>query len=116
MLHTITVGNHKHGARGEYIGRPQKGQKPSPLRNRWSSKDYGGGIKVGSVAESIACFERDLEEKIARKDPEVMAELTRLFRKAQQGPLTLVCWCAPGPCHGDVVKKVLERTARKMQG
>lgn len=112
-MHAITVVNKKRGGTGEYIGRP------SVLENGWTSKSYGGGIRVGSVAESIACFERDLRTRIARKgkgvdaktaarDHAVCAELNRLYALAQERPVSLVCWCAPGPCHGDVIKRVLE--------
>lgn len=36
------------------------------------------------------------------------AELERLYALAQQGPLELVCCCAPKRCHGDSVKAALE--------
>ena len=110
MLHKIDVANKKFGGQGEYIGRP------SALGNPFTSKTHGQGQRVQSVQESIDLFEQWLEEKIQAKDKDVLAELTRLFKHAQHKPLTLVCWCAPGPCHGDVIKRVLERTARKMEG
>lgn len=108
-MHLISVVNKKRGGVGEYIGRP------SALQNNYTSKDYGGGKRVATVAESIACFERELRDKIARKDPVVCGELNRLYALAQTQPINLVCWCAPGPCHGDVVKKVLMEAHAAMQ-
>ena len=35
------------------------------------------------------------------------AELERLYALAQQGPLELVCCCAPKRCHGHFVKEAL---------
>jgi len=35
-------------------------------------------------------------------------EVFRLARLAKKGDLYLGCWCAPLPCHGDVVKKAIE--------
>ena len=31
-----------------------------------------------------------------------------LWRISQQGDLELVCWCSPLPCHGDVLKELIE--------
>jgi hypothetical protein len=34
-------------------------------------------------------------------------ELARLRDLAAKGPLLLACWCAPKPCHGDVIVETL---------
>ena len=36
------------------------------------------------------------------------AELKRLAEMAKQAELTLICWCAPEPCHGDMVRRSVE--------
>lgn len=96
VVHCKKVANH------EYIGRP------SPLGNPfvWDKSTPKGS--------TIPKYKIWLEEKIKNKDPKVMEELWRLLRIAQNGDLNLGCWCAPGPCHGDVIKEVLERALLKL--
>ena len=108
-MHNITVVNKKAGGKGEYIGRP------SPLGNPFTSKAHGMGKRVDTVQESIAQFDAWLQAKIADRDQAVCDELDRLYVLAQQRPLQLVCWCAPGPCHGDVIKRVLEEAHSRLR-
>ena len=94
----IKVGNKRKGDVGEYIARP------SPL---------GNPFYMSSEAErDSVCdrYEAWLDRKIAENDVLVMSELSRLMAIHQKtGELTLVCWCAPRRCHGDVIKAVLEQ-------
>ena len=39
---------------------------------------------------------------------DVYAELKRLAKLAKQGDLTLICWCFPKPCHGDILICAIE--------
>ena len=89
----ITVGNRSAGAQGEYIGRP------TVLSNRFRIG------RDGNRAQVIAKYREWLARN--RHQPGVSAELRRLAVLAANGDLTLVCWCAPLPCHGDVVAEVL---------
>lgn len=109
MTVKINVVNKRHGVAGEYIGRP------SPLGNPFTSKSHGQGIRVNSVQESINMFDKWLEDKINAGDQPVLLELARLYNIADKQELNLVCWCAPGPCHGDVIKRVL-LNAKTKQG
>jgi hypothetical protein len=84
---------------GEYIGRG------SPLGNPLRLKGVGGTY---TREESVAAYEAYLRERIARRDPGIAAELHRLRSILHDtGSVTLVCFCAPLACHGDVVKKIL---------
>lgn len=68
-----------------YIGRPSKWGNPFAI-----------GVD-GNRAEVI----RKYEEWI-RTRPHLMADLHELRGKV------LGCWCAPKPCHGDVLIKLVE--------
>lgn len=66
-----------------YIGRPSK----------WGNTFVIG--RDGTRAEVIASHERHL-----RSRPELMAALGELRGKR------LGCWCAPLPCHGEVLARL----------
>jgi hypothetical protein len=55
----------------------------------------------------IRLYRRWLWDRINEKG-DVYAELKRLAGLAKQEDLTLVCWCAPKLCHGDIVKSSIE--------
>lgn len=96
------------GVNGIYIGRG------SPLGNPYTHKQ---GTKaeyvVSSVEEAVGKYEEWLEDKVNSKDKLVCKELNRLYKHYKQnGELNLICYCkwrGNEPCHGDVIKKVLER-------
>jgi len=91
----ITVVNKKtYKGKGEYIGRPNVLGNPFP-------------VSMGRD-KCIAEYKKWLNNKIKSKDSAVCAELNRLYKIAKHGDLTLVCWCAPLACHGDVIKAVIE--------
>jgi Domain of unknown function (DUF4326) len=71
-----------------YIGRavPSRGLK----RSKWANP-----FKEGDRAEVIAEYEEHL-----LSSPELMAALPELRGKV------LACWCAPEPCHGDVLVRL----------
>lgn len=95
VLMNIRVLNKHHGAKGEYIGRG------SPLGNPFP-------ITLLASREQVIRQYRDwLEQQIELKNWTVINELDRLAEIAQQGDLNLVCFCAPKPCHGDVIKQLL---------
>jgi hypothetical protein len=102
----ITVCNkhyHTKTAADQYVGRG------NVLGNPFTHK-------AGTLAKFI-CKDRDeavnsyrtyLLEKLAAKDPEICAEMNRLYKLAKAGDLNLVCYCAPQRCHADILKEVLE--------
>ena len=91
----ITVASKRDGAEGEYIGRP------SVLGNPFAIG------RDGTRDEVIAKYRVWLWDEV-RKVCDLTFELERLATIALKGDLTLVCWCAPQPCHGDVVKAYIE--------
>lgn len=103
MHHIKVVNKHWCKEQGVYIGRPSVlGNPYSHLEN--TKAEY----KVGSRDEAVQEFEKYLRDKI-NKDLDITREMKRLYRQLiDTGELTLVCWCAPNSCHGDVIKRVLE--------
>ena len=82
--------------KGEYIGRG------SPLGN-----PYIIG-KDGTRDEVCNKYEQWFEEN--RNTPQVRQELIRLYRKAKnEGEITLSCFCYPKRCHGETIKRFLEK-------
>lgn len=77
---------------GKFIGRPSK----------WGNPFYIG--TDGTREEVVEKYEEWIRGK-----PDLMEALDELEGR------TLVCYCAPKPCHGDVLLKLLEerREAKK---
>lgn len=98
----ITVVNKKTGGKGTYIGRP------SALGNPFSVEQYGRG-------NCIARYDTWLNEQIQSGNRLVCEALNQIYEQAQSQPVSLVCWCAPAPCHGNVIKRVIveAHSARK---
>lgn len=67
-----------------YIGRG------TPLGNPFTVAKHGQA--------AIGLYRRWLWEKIQDEDPEVLRELDRITEQT-----SLVCSCAPRPCHGDII-------------
>jgi hypothetical protein len=92
-VNTRVVNKRTHSAQpGDvYIGRP------GPWGNEYSHRPEATALHiVGSVEEAIEGYRTQLwcEIEMGRVGLE---ELAALHGK------TLVCWCKPGPCHGDVL-------------
>ena len=99
----VTVGNIKHGHTGEYIGRAGRGRAGSPLANPFHIGRHGTREQV------IARYRSWLWQNIQSGNREVMAELRRLLALARRPEgVQLLCFCAPLPCHGDVIARTLE--------
>jgi len=60
----------------------------------------------GSRLEVISKYEGWLRDEMTKDGP-VKEKLRTLLNKAKRGALNLGCWCAPMPCHGDVIRKIL---------
>ena len=74
------------------------------LANPFKVKPWG----TYERGESISHYEAWLEQKLKTRDPEVCTALNDIWRAAKQYEVGLECFCAPLPCHGAVVKKVIE--------
>ena len=108
----IIVANVKWGQPGIYIGRavlsgihdgqPVLRRPASPLANPWPISQHC------TRAQAIAAYKVWLTERIAAGDEAIMEELKRIKDLSRVGDVRLNCWCRPRPCHGQVIKEILE--------
>jgi hypothetical protein len=96
---SIQALNQAFGDHWVYIGRANSyaGLAQSPLANPFKVKDFGGRGKT------LPHYRRWLWGRIQAGDTAVLDAL-----KAIDESTVLVCYCKPGPCHGDVVKAAVE--------
>ena len=82
---------------GEYIGRP------SPLGNPFVIG------RDGTRDEVVAKYRKWLiNEWFTHQNGEPALELRRLIDEyTLNNELTLICWCAPQLCHGDVLRQAI---------
>lgn len=93
----------EYDGEGEYIGRYNYhyGLKASPLKN-----PYSGQNNYESKLNLINRFEKFL--KSLTEDSPQWKEIRRLQKLYKdKGELTLLCWCDPLPCHGEVIKSAI---------
>lgn len=86
-----------------YIGRKNKtlGLEESPLANKYRIGPDG------SREEVIRKWKDDLIEQL-KYNSEQRKEIERLYEILKEvGELTLLCYCHPLPCHGEVIRNVL---------
>lgn len=104
MQGTITVVNgYKEGFdTGVYIGRGGKGKAQSSFANPFSVQDYGREL-------CLKKYEEWLKEKLKNKNSPQRVQLETLAEIVMTGHnIRLVCFCKPKPCHGDILKRILE--------
>jgi hypothetical protein len=100
-----------------YIGRG------SVLGNRATSIQNGSTkaeVICQTPEESITWFSQWLHVQLAEKDPSVCQQLNRIYQAAKQGDVYLICFCKKAPqakppqkpCHGDVIKELIESKLR----
>lgn len=81
-----------------YIGRG------SPLGNPYKI------TATCSRDQAIAQYEDWLYGQLERENSHATWEMTRLaglVADSSGQPLELVCYCAPKPCHGDIIKRII---------
>ena len=112
----MSVVHCKRGAYDVYIGRgrdPRSGE-PGEWGNPFSHRPsrVAGVIVVDSVFEALESYRHYIWEEI-RSGRLPLARLAALHGKR------LGCWCAPGPCHGEVLEAAamwaLTEQARRLE-
>ena len=104
---TTTIVNKKFNDYDVYIGRG------SIFGNHWSHQEGTlAEFVVGSREEAVLCYEKWLtgEEFVDYKQDlrqQILDSLPLLVGKR------LGCYCRPFPCHGDVLKKLAEKSAKQ---
>jgi hypothetical protein len=96
---STAVLNERYGSNWLYIGRANShaGLPASPLANPYRPAQFGG-----AAGATLPAYRQWLWQRIQAGDPVVLAAL-----RAINDETVLVCWCKPGPCHGDVVSALV---------
>lgn len=83
--------------------------RPSILSNEWShNPNSAAQIIVKDRMEAISEYEKSFLRKVKRKGA-FRDEVIRLFHLAKKQDIYLMCCCKPVYCHGDIIKKFLEK-------
>ena len=92
-----------------YIGRRNTTYKlkESPLKNPFTTKQGRGN--------AIDLYKQYLFAHVQEGKGPVYDELVRIAKLYKEGEeVVLACWCAPKPCHGDVIITVIKWLAQKL--
>ncbi len=96
----IRVARKGQGFQGFYVGRPTPLGNPFRLL-REEDRDR--------VVNQYATW---LEHQVRQRNPEVSRALEELYRTLKlRGNITLLCFCAPKRCHGEIIAEHLRRKA-----
>jgi hypothetical protein len=96
----IRIARKGQGLGGVYVGRP------TPLGNPFRLE------REDRREEVVARYATWLEGELRQGNREVARALEELYRRLKrQGALTLLCFCAPRRCHGEVIAEHLKRRA-----
>jgi hypothetical protein len=98
MIKIVNKRNYKGS--GIYIGRPSALGNPFVI-----GRD---GDREGVIRKY-----RDFLKIAIHNDERIKAEFQRLEELNKKGDVTLICWCAPSKCHGDVIKELIEKRDAK---
>jgi len=60
--------------------------------------------------EAIDKYRDWLRRKIHREDPDVLEALQEIRELNKKGVVYLVCYCSPLPCHGLIIKELLNES------
>lgn len=103
----------KHNREYVYIGRPGYFGNPIDSNGRWGCT-ICGRLHFGS-GSTLICYEKYLRAKVENglrdqlKHPGVNTVSTEFVDKLKAlSGKTLVCFCKPNPCHGDILATVCE--------
>ena len=96
----IIIGKAKRGIGSLLLGQAYVG-RPGVLGNPFVVG------RDGSREEVIAKYRRWLWAQLQAPGSAQERELRRLLAQARSGELELLCWCAPLPCHAEVVRSAL---------
>ena len=95
--------------KSNYSGPGEPIHRPYPLGNPFSHLESTlAEFKVATRYDAIMAFVPWLKEKL-KTENEVKAEFDRLVKIYKNtNELILICFCAPKPCHGLQIKKMIE--------
>jgi hypothetical protein len=98
----IRVARKGQGLAGVYIGRP------TPLGNPFRLE------REDQREQVVARYATWLQQELRKGNRVVARALEELYRALKrQGSITLICFCAPKRCHGEVIAEHLKRMAQE---
>jgi len=97
----MKVENIKYCKEGIYIGRRNGQLAGSPLANKFKIDLHTTRM------QAISLYKRWLWEQMQIDTP-ALRELLRIKQLNEVGNVTLLCWCKPLPCHGDVIISAID--------
>ncbi len=106
MISVVNVRRTRVGV--HYVGRAYGGFQASALANQWRRQEVGG------KAQAIQLYREWLNNVMqqgALRDETCPAwkELLQLAQLHKEGEdIQLGCWCAPEPCHAEVVRQAIQ--------
>lgn len=106
MITIVNKHTHKPTVNDFYIGRG------SPLGNPYTSMKTKtkAQFRCETREESVNQYEKYILEKVRIKDKQICDMLNKIYLAAKQKKdVYLVCFCAPKLCHGNVIKKIIEK-------
>ncbi len=92
----ITVANLRMKREGVYIGRANGQWQQSPLANPFKIS------RCCTREQAIAQYRLWLWQQM-QSDTPAFRELLRIQQLAMTTDVTLLCWCKPQACHGDII-------------
>lgn len=100
----------KHNSKPEsndiYIGRGSILGNPFTHLNLEKTK---AEFYCKSREDAISNYEDYILNKIKNNDEIICNEINRLTDLAKKKDINLVCFCKPKSCHGDIIKKIIEK-------
>ena len=99
----VTVVNRRDytGKDAHYVGRP------TVLGNPFTVKQHGHGV-------CIEMYKNWLNLQYFTNNQAVIRELMKLAKELKDnGEIMLSCWCAPNPCHADVIGEAITNLVNK---
>ncbi len=102
MINVVHI--HQAGPDAIYIGRPMRERPGSQLGNPFRVEEYGRDTAIKCYHQYLgllvkAYYEGRRTEPVLR----TMENLLDIAYLSLQGDVELACWCAPLPCHGDII-------------
>lgn len=106
MIRVVNQKTHKPTPDDFYIGRGSVMGNPYHVK---SSKHPQALYKVTTTEEALVGYESYLNQAIISGDPLICDFINTLIIRELTGKDSyLVCFCSPDPCHGEVIKRVVE--------
>jgi hypothetical protein len=103
-IHIVNKKDHAPTDKDFYIGRG------SVFGNPFTSKPLGktkAEFQVANKEEAIGKYSAYLNTRMRLNEKGVVDGLNEMLEVLKGGDISLICYCAPKPCHGEVIKNKL---------